>query len=65
MTTDERLERVCREMCKEDGIPESEWRIFRDTFAAQNRVLVQAWNDLMREVRAVTPNWLKRIYGID
>jgi len=64
MTTDERLERVCREMCKEDGIPESEWRIFRDTFAAQNRVLVQAWNDLMREVRAITPNWIKRLYGI-
>lgn len=65
MTTAERLERVCREMCEEDGISESEWRIFRNTFAAQNRVLVQAWNELMREVRSVAPNWLKRIYGID
>lgn len=65
MTNEERLEHVCRELCKEDGIPESEWRIFRNTFAAQNRVLVQTWNDLMREVKAVTPNWLKRLYGID
>lgn len=51
MTNDKRLEAVCRQMCRENGVYEGFWECYKDTTAARMLVLRWAFRDLWEEIK--------------